>query len=180
MPDLIVHSDLVSLTKLNSLVEERKTASCIQDAHLEVEKILGRTGYALVYANAPAFTAQAPNSAAYVTLLTDYIKPFMAWRARQRGVWDMYAEPDKAGIYVKEGQEYRAVRSSEMGGLESTYASRADEYRDRLLVHLEENKTVFTWFTENVTGEERIDKGNTGGISGVSFRRSKHQDTFRG
>jgi hypothetical protein len=180
MPELIALSDLQTITELNTLVEIRKATACIKDAHLEVEKVLGRTGYALVYANAPTFSAQSPNSAAYVTLLNDYIKPFMAWRARQRGVWDMYAEPDRSGIYVKEGNEHRAVSKSEMGGIQATYESRADSYLERLMVHLEENKSTFTWYATTLDGEERINETNAKSVAGISFRRSTRQDTYRG
>lgn len=180
MPDLIALSDLQTITNLNGNVEARKAAGGIEDAHLEVEKVLGRTGYALVYANAPLFAAQGSDSAAYVTLLNSYIKPFMAWRARERGVEDMYAEPDKAGVYVKEGNDHRAVNKGELMVMQARYAARADMRLERLLNHLEENKTTFTWFETNVNDEERINKDNTTGPSGISFRRASGQDTYRG
>lgn len=180
MPDMISISDLQTITQLNAGVEDRKAASCIVDAHLELEKVLGKTGYAIVYAAAPSFTTLAPNASAYVTLLNSYIKPFMAWRARERGLWDMYAEPDRAGIYVNEGDEHRAVRSSEMTGLEQTYGARASERLKRLIDHLCDNTSTFTWYTTNVNGEERIDKTNSKSVAGLSFRRAERQDHYRG
>lgn len=180
MPDLIALSDLQTITKLNNAVEERKAGPCIEDVHIEVEKVLGKTGYALVYANAPTFAAQGSGSATYVTLLNSYIKPFMAWRARERGIVDMYAEPDRAGVYVKEGNEHRAVSRSELGMLQGQYAARADMRLERLLKYLEDNKAVFTWFAEEVEGEDRITTTNSAGPSGISFREGRSQETYRG
>lgn len=97
MPDPIALADVQSIAMLNSLVEDRRVAAAIEDAHLELEKVLGR-GYALVYANAPTFAARAPNAATYSALLTGYIKPFMAWRAKQKAYVDMYAEADKVAF----------------------------------------------------------------------------------
>lgn len=180
MPDLIALSDVQTIAKLNSLVETRKVAAGIEDAHLELEKILGRTGYALVYANAPTFAAQSPSSAAYVTLLTSYIKPFMAWRAKQYALVDMHAEPEKAGVYKKGGDEYDPLEKGELLMVEAKYAARADMRLDRLLVHLEENKSVFTWFDTTLDGEQRIDTTNAKSKMGISFRRASAQDTYRG
>lgn len=180
MPDLINIEDLRTITKMNSLVEERKAASGIEDAHLEVEKVLGRTGYALVYANAPAFASQGVDAPKYVKLLNDYIKPFMAWRARERGIVDMYAEPDRSGIYVKDGNDHRAVSRSELSMLQAGYAARADMRLDRLRDHIKENESTFTWFGVNVNNEDRIDDRNAGNVAGISFRKSRSQSTYRG
>lgn len=179
MPDLIAHSELATLCQLNSLVEARKTTAAIADAHRELKKVLGRTGYALVYAAAPAFTTLAPNTSAYVTLLTDYIKPFMAWRAKQRATVDMFAEADRGGTYKKGGQDYVPVSNSELGKLESVAQSRADAYLEELIDHLNENKSVFTWIDTSVENEERITDQNRS-VSGISFRRSNRQDPYRG
>lgn len=179
MPDLIAHSELETLCLLNKGVEGRKTKASIQDAHRELKKVLGRTGYALVYANAPTFAAQTPDSALYVTLLTDYIKPFMAWRVKQRATVDMFAEADKAGTYKKGGQDYVPVSASELNKLEAVAQGRADTLLEDLLEHLEENKAVFTWLETSVHNEERITKANKT-MGGVSFRPSSKQDTYRG
>lgn len=179
MPDLIAHSELATLCMLNSLVEERKTKASIQDAHRELKKILGRTGYALVYANAPTFAAQGADSAAYVTLLTTYIKPFMAWRVKQRATIDLHMEADRGGFYKKGGQDYTPVSSSELNKAEAVAQTRADALQEDLLDHLEENKAVFTWMDTVVENEERIDKKNRT-MGGISFRKGSGQTTYRG
>lgn len=179
MPDLIAHSELASLCQLNSLVESRKTAGSIQRVHRELKKVLGRTGYALVYANAPTFTALAPNASAYVTLLTDYIKPFMAWRVKQRATMAMFAEADKGGTYKKSGNDYVSLSLGELNKLEADAQSQADELLEELIDHLEENDEVFTWLSTDVENEERITKENQS-IAGISFRKGNSQDPYRG
>ncbi len=179
MPDLIEHSELETLCQLNGLVEEIKTKAAIADAHRELKKVLGRTGYALVYANAPDFTAQAPNAAAYVTLLTDYIKPFMAWRTKQRATVDMFAAADRGGTFKKSGEDYVSVSQGELSKLESIAMSRADSLLEELIDHVNENDEVFDWISTNVENEERITDSNRT-MGGISFRRSARQDPYRG
>lgn len=180
MPDLIAKSDLVTITRLNSLVEDRKVANGIEDAHIELEKVLGKTGYALVYANAPSFSAQAPNSSAYVTLLNSYIKPFMAWKAKERSTVDLYAEADKGGVFKKSGNDYESVSRNELGMIQAEAGARADMRMERLIDHLESNTSIFTWYGTNVNGEERIDRESTKSMGGISFRKSDRQQSYRG
>lgn len=177
MPDLIALADVQSIAMLNSLVEDRRVAAAIEDAHLELEKVLGREGYALVYANAPAFAAQAPNAATYSALLTSYIKPFMCWRAKQKAYVDMYAEADKAGVYVKTGDDYQSVSGKDLGMIVNQAKDRAEVRLERLLTYLNDNLTVFTWMDNSEDSEERITKQNEGGFI---MRRSTRQDNYRG
>jgi hypothetical protein len=177
MPDLIALTDLQDVANLNRNVEERRVKSGIEDAHLELEKVLGRTGYALVYANAPTFSAQAPNAALYVTLLTDYIKPFMCWRSVQRAYVDMSAEADKAGVYKKTGDDYRSVDDKELARLVGQARDRAEARLERLLTFVRDNDAVFTWMDTIQDSEERITRQNTGGF--IS-RRSPRQTPYRG
>lgn len=178
MPDLIALSDLRTIANLNANVEERRVKTGIEAAHLELEKIMGRTGYAIVCAGAPNYTGQGANAAAYVTMLTDYIKPFMAWRAKEVAFPDMYAEPDKAGVFVKNGDDFRSVTGQELA-LQIKQAERmASEYRQRLIEHLGNNDDVFTWIDTNVDGEQRITHSKPNG--GFVIRRMTRQDSYRG
>jgi len=177
MPDLIALADVQTIAKLNSLVEPRFVEGGIEDAHLEVEKVLGREGYALVYANAPTFAAQAPNAALYVTLLTGYIKPFMAWRAKQKTYIDAIGDIERAGVFVKSGDDYTNVNDSTLSKMIAQTRDRAEIRLERLLVFLNDNVAVFTWMDESEDSEERITKQNEGGFI---MRRSTRQDNYRG
>lgn len=178
MPDLIAITDIRSLANLNSNVEERRVKTGITAAHLELEKILGRTGYAIVYGGATSYAGQGANAAAYVTLLNSYIKPFMAWRALEVAYPDLYAEADRAGVFVKDGDDFRSVNGQELA-LKIKQAERmASEYRQRLIEHVRENDNVFTWLDTNVDGEQRITNGRPTG--GFVLRRVSRQDSYRG
>lgn len=177
MPDLISITELRSIGKLNANVEERRVSAAIEDVHLELEKVLGRAGYALVYANAPTFSAQSPNTALYTTLYSSYIQPFMVWRAMQRAYVDMSSEADRAGVYKKTGDDYRSLDDRELSRLIAQARDRAEVRLERLMVFLDDNKTVFTWLETVEDSEERVTKQYTGGFIA---RRSKRQDNYRG
>lgn len=178
MPDLIALADLRSIANLNAGVEERRVKTGITAAHLELEKILGRTGYAIVYGEAPNYAGQGSNASAYTTLLTSYIKPFMAWRALEVAYPDLYAEADRAGVFVKDGDDFRSVNGQELA-LKIKQAERmSSEYRQRLMEHVRENDSVFTWLDTNVDGEQRITNARPTG--GFVLRRVSRQDSYRG
>ena len=178
MPDLIAHEDLISIANLNSLVEARKTKNGIDDVHRELKKILGSTGYAIVYDNAPSYAAQAPNTALYIELY-GYIQRFMAWKALQLGTIDLFAETDKAGTFKKSGEDYAAVTQRELSQIENTRQGRAEARLEDLLYFLRNNETVFTWYGTNVNDEERITLSSRS-TAGISFRRAIKQDPYRG
>ena len=177
MPNLINITDMQVIAKVNALVEPRFLDAAIEDAHLEVEKVLGREGYALVFANAPSFAAQAPSAATYATLLTGYLKPFMCWRAKQKAYVDLAADMDKAGVFRKSGADYESADDRTIGRSSNQSKDRAEVRMERLLVYLNDNLDVFTWMDNSEEGEERIAKQNVGGFI---VRRSPRQDTYRG
>lgn len=168
MPSIITLADLQTITYLNSQVEARKVAPAIEDAHEACEKVLGRTGYALVYATHASYTA-----------LLAYVKPWMAWYAMERAYPDLYAEADKGGVFKKSGEDYASVGGSDLSMKISTARSRAENKLERLQEYLEANIATYTWYGTNVDGEERIDE-TTKAVAGISFHRSTQQDRYRG
>ena len=167
MPDLIALADLQTITQLNSNVEARKVANAIADVHLEAEKVLGRAGYALIYAT----------PASYTSLLTGYIKPWMAWRARELAYTDMMFEPERAGMVKVVGEGQESVSRSEVADRKAQDRDRAEARLERLLDHLCDNPTLYPWYSATEGGEERI---KTSGGSGFILRRSERQNTYRG
>ena len=168
MPDIISLSDLQTITRLNSQVEVRRVANGIDDAHRACKKVLGSTGYALVYADPSPFA----------DLLT-HLKPWMCWVARERGYPEQYADAEKGGVFTKSGNDYGSVSGKDLSMLINTARTRAEEYLDELLEHLVNNRATYTWYDTNVDGEERIDS-STKVEGGISFRRSVRQDNYRG
>jgi len=166
MPDLIALSDIQTITQLNENVELRKVANAIADVHLEAEKVLGRTGYALVYATPGSYTA-----------LLAYLKDWMAWRVRELAVTDMVAEFERAGIVKVVGQGQESLSRGEVSDQTTTARTRAQTRLDRLVEYLCDNVATYTWYTTNVDSEERIKGKNSGGFI---MRRSERQDQYRG
>lgn len=175
MPDLIAIADLRTIAQLGDNVEERRMKAAIEDAHLEVEKILGRTGYAIVYAAAPTFTGL---DAKYATLLTGYLKPFMCWRAKQYSYGDNVAEIDKTGVFSRSGEDYSTVSDKTLSLLISQSRTRAEERLERLLGYLNDNRTTFTWMDTTASGEERQTEQTS--VGGFVMRRARKQDPYRG
>lgn len=178
MPDLITHAELISIANLNALVEDRKTKNGIEDAHRELKKILGSTGYTIVYDNAPSFVAQGSNTALYIELLA-YVKKFLAWKSLQHGTIDLFIESDRGGTFKKSGDDYSAVTKGELSQLETQRQGRAEARLEDLLYFLRKNESVFTWFNTSEPYEERITMNNISS-GGISFRKSRAQTPFRG
>ena len=166
MPDLIALADLQTITQLNSNVEARKVANAIADVHLEAEKVLGRTGYALVYTTPASYTA-----------LLAYLKPWMAWRVREIALPEFISEPEKAGMVKVIGEGQEALTSSDKADQKALARDRSEARLDRLVEYLCDNVATYTWYNTNVSGEERIQGKNSGGFI---MRRSERQNTYRG
>jgi|GEM_PF-6531284 len=168
MPDLITITDVREITGLNSLVEERKLKAGIEDAHRAMKKVLGLTGYALVYAT--------PGNFIVLVLL---LKPWLAWSAREMAMPEMLAEADRGGIFKKGGQDYTPVSARDYAMLTNAARGRAESRLEDVIHHLINNASTYTWYGINVDGEERINN-NTKVAGGISFRRATGQDPYRG
>lgn len=175
MPDLIAIADLRTITQLGDNVEERRMKAGIEDAHREVRKVLGRTGYDIVYAAAPSFSSM---DAKYTTLLGTYLKPFMAWRAKQYSYGDNVAEIDKTGVFSRSGEDYSTVSDKTLSLLIAQARTRAEDRLEDLLWYLEENRATFTWYDTTVDGEERQTTQTS--VGGFVMRRARKQDPYRG
>lgn len=168
MPDIIALSDLRTIGNLNNNVEARRVANGIYDAHVAAEKVLGRTGYALVYAT----------HASYTDLMV-YLKRYMVWTALLNAADEMHVEPDKAGILKPQsGNDFEAANNKDIAGLKATYRARQEAALERLIDHLETTE-AYTWYGTTLEGEQRIETPNqTRG--GFVFRKLAGQTTYRG
>lgn len=168
MPDLIAKSDIVTICSINTNVEERKLKPGIEDAHHALEKVLGTTGYALVYATPGDYADLVP-----------LCKKYMAWFALDRAYPDLRAEADKGGVFTKSGEDYTAVSDKGLALLQAQAKDRSDMWFTKLIDHLIANPITYPWFGTNVDGEQRIDKTNKL-AGGLSLRQSARQTPYRG
>jgi hypothetical protein len=170
MPDLITRQTLIDTCGLNSGVEERKLKNGIADAHRAFRKVLGRTGYDLVYATPASYTA-----------LMAYATPFLAWYAMEKSYPDLYAEADRAGVFTKSepNSGYSSVSGRDLALKTNSARDRANEFRQELSEYLKNNPTLYPWYKTTLEGEERID-GDTKSGGGFSFRKAGKQQGYRG
>lgn len=170
MPDLIALADLQTVCGLNSQVEARKVVNGIADAHRALKKVLGSTGYELVYATPGDYTE-----------LIAYTKPYMCWYAMEKSYPDLFAEADRAGVHVKTDPNsgYQAVSASQLSMKVNAARDRAESFLEELIHYLINNPSLYAWYGTNVDGEQRIGT-STRTSGGFSLRRSRRQDSYRG
>ena len=170
MPNLITISDLQSVCGLNQGVEARKVDHWVVVAQRRLEKIMGRAGYA-------AMVAAGTSDAAWTDLWTDYIKEFLCWYTLELAYPGMSAEADRGGVFVKVGEKMTPVDGKNLSMLQASARSAREECQDRLLDHLVENASTYTWYGTQTGDEERI--SDTGG-GGIVMRKSEYQQPYRG
>lgn len=166
MANVITLANVRSICGIVSLVEDHKLQPWLNEAEVRLEKILGRTGMALLRADASA--------APWPTLLP-FINPYLAWQTFLLAVPSMHSQPTRNGWHAKGGQEggetYEPIDPKTLAMNESSIKTALEGREDRLIAELVAGN--YTWYTTNVTGEERItDPGNVG----ISFRRSRWQN----
>jgi hypothetical protein len=175
MPNLITRTDIVNITGLNSLVEDRKMAPWITEVHIRWRKILGRALYDLQQAT--------PSATRFVDLMADekgWGKSYLCWKALELSYPSLSAEADRGGVFVKEGDGMRAVDPRTLQMLISRAESAAEERERMLMQYLKDNEALFPEL-ETITGSEsRIDATKASNTGGISFRKSDKQRSYRG
>lgn len=162
---------------LSANVEDRKLKPFLEEAQLEVQKILRETLYADLIARIVADpTLTGVGDAKYKDLVDDYLCPLLSFRTYQYSIPFLAAEPDRNGIMVKSGDDYSPADSRLVSNLAHAAKERADKHQERLLAFLEDdNGTLFpTWLTLTDT-DTPITKTYKGG---VITRRSRWQTPY--
>lgn len=175
MADLITITDLQAVCGLNKAVEVRKVAAWIKEAHVRFEKHLGRALYALLQA--------APTDQRFVDLMAEgkgWGKDYLCWCALALAYPSLYAEADRGGVLIRNGEEYSSVDSRTLGMLKATAEGSMESRQDFLLSYLKDNVSVYPEWRTITGSEDRITESNTRGVAGISFRRSAKQNTYRG
>lgn len=175
MANLITKADLVSVCGLNSLVEDRKIDPWIREAHLRWMKILGPKLYDLQQAN--------PTESRFVDLMEDgkgWGKSYLCWKALELAYPSLAAEADRGGVFQKEEQgRFQSVSTGTLAMLRSTAESAAEARETLLFAWLRANADIYPELHE-AGAIPRVDDSNRRNVAGLSFRRSRHQDTYRG
>ena len=177
MTYLISTGNIIDTCKLGQNVDERKLEAGREAAHLRLEKIMGRTGYAQLIAAVAADTDLSDSgNATWLALMNNYITAYLAWTSFYLSVLPLHSEPTKTGYHVKSGTDYSSVDSRTLGMHENRAKEFMEMYRERVIDHLVDNTTTYTWYSLNVDREERIRQTRSDG--GIIMRRSRWQDHY--
>ena len=164
-------------TGISANADDRKLTTGLEEAQLEVEKILGKTLYADLIARivADASLSGASNEK-YKDLVDDYLCPLLSWRGLQYTVGLTRGEIQKGGFAVKSGEGYEAAAGDDIRRWENRLKEKADKYQERLLLFLEDdNGTLFPTYLTDTDTDTRIKKTYKGG---VITRRSRWQRPY--
>ena len=159
--NIITVSTVREITGLNKNVEDRRIAPFLKLAHRELEKVLGRTLYAILddaIQDLPG--TPLPDR---LTDLLGYAKHCLAWRALQKALPRMAAEPTANGVHTVSDATYT---SSDRALTQQITDARgaADEAYSVMIDWIKENTDTYPEYDEVVENEERVRKVYTGGV----------------
>lgn len=176
MPDLITKADIVAICGLNNLVEERKVAPWIKEAHLRWRKLLGPVLYDLQQA--------APGEQRFVDLMADekgYGKSYLCWMALFLAYPSLAAEADRGGVFQKEESgRFTSVDARTLSMLAGRADSAAEAREVLLFAWLRDHADLFPELGDGGDSAPRITQINSRNVGGLSFRRARAQETYRG
>lgn len=161
---------------LNSLVEDRKVDPWITEARIRWRKILGTELYNKQQA--------APTDTRFVDLMDDekgWGKSYLCWTAYALSFPFLAAEADRGGVFQKEEQgKFQSVSTGTLAMLKNTAESSAEARERMLLQYLNDNASDYPEWATTTGSEDRIDERTSRNTAGVSFRRSRAQNQYRG
>jgi len=167
--NIITTTQVRTLTGKAQGVEDRKLDASIHDAQDALEQILGSTLYAQVEGFYPTFAGD------YSTLYSQYIQPFLAFKTVELSYQNLFAEPDRNGVFKKSGEGYTPVSLKELAMLQADPAGRADRFQRKMLRwigNLDSSNAIKVAFNTDVDDEPRTKKTYRGR---VITRRSRWQ-----
>ncbi len=175
MANVITLATVRSICGIVSLVEDHKLQPWLNEAEVRLEKILGRTGMALLRAAKLADPTFALAGNSDWLALKEHFEAFLAWQTFLLAIPSIHSQPTRNGWHAKGGNDggetYEPIDPKTLGMNESSVRTALEGREDRLLSELVAGN--YSWYTTNVTGEERItEPGNVG----ISFRRSRWQN----
>ena len=162
-------------TGMSANVEDRRLVPALEEAQMEVEKILGETLYEELETAIIADPTLA-TEADLLALVDKYLCPLLSWRSYQYAIAFMQAEPNRNGVNVKSEEGYTAADARQVGGIERRCREKADKYQERLILWLDNyGATTFPSYTTDTVTDTRISKTYRGG---VITRRSRWQTPY--
>lgn len=164
--NIITGTQVRDITGRAEGVEDRKLDAAIHEAQHELEQVLGVTLYAEVEA-AYEDTPQWDGRADLETLYEGYLRYYLAWKTLENAYPDLYAEPDRNGVFTRSGEDYQSVSVKGLSMLIAKARSRAERWQIDLLRYirgLDASTAVRVSYDTCVEDEPRVGKTYRGGV----------------
>ena len=141
---LITLAEVKDLTGLNANVDDRKLKSGRDRAHLQCKERLGSTRYdALVAAYLLDNTLAGASNEKWRNLKEagkGELDNYLAWLSYYLSIPALHGEADKAGIFKKEGQEFKPLDKSERAELTTNAKDAYQLYERAMLQWIDDNE----------------------------------------
>lgn len=175
---IITGTVIRTITGKSEGLEDEKLKPAIHEAQHELQQILGETLYGdmeAAYGDSPQWDGRSDLQ----TLYNDHCKFFLSWKTLENAYPDLYAAPERNGVFTREGKDYKPTSTKWMEVLIAKARSRAEKRQSemlRYLRNLNDGDAVKVAFNECVKNEPRV--GGTY-FGGLIARRKREQYPFR-
>lgn len=157
-------------------VEDRKIDVAIPDAQLALQQILGETLYALIETADPVADATLGGDAGLRTLYNNHAVWFLAFKTKEFGLAEMWAEPGRRGVHEVNGEGFSTIDGKMFSSVQSVPRSRANNRAEemiRYIKNLDADNAIRVAYETCVKDEPRTEKINS--PSRISTRISPWQ-----
>lgn len=134
--NLVTAATVKDKANLAKGAEDRKIVEGIHDAQRALQEILGETLYAMVEAADPVSDPTLGADTGLQTLYNSHIVFYLAFKAKECSMIEMVGEPDRNGVFQKNGQDYSPVDGRTLAALQSVPRSRAENRATEMLRYL--------------------------------------------
>jgi len=126
----------------------------------------------------PVTDATLGGDTGLATLYDDHAKYFLAWRAKADSMPDLWAEPDRNGVFQRANEDHSTVSGSTLNVLTAKAAARADAHMNDMIAYLKEldpaDPVRVAWDTAT-DGEKRRPAGRSNVSGRLSVRKHPWQ-----
>lgn len=173
--NIITAATVKTVTGLAAGVEARKLEPAMRFAQRDVRQLLGETLYALIEVADPVNDDTLGGDADLAALYDDYVQPYLSWKSVERAMPDLWAEPDRNGVFQRNGDNYTTIGASGLNALIAQKRSFAEAYETdmlRYLKNLEGSDPIRVAYDTDVDNEPRTkDTYNARIITRISPRQ---------
>ena len=147
MSQLLITPDEIKLQIPSKNVDNAYLIPSIQAAQdIFVSKLLGSTLLRKLQ--------EEPLVEPYLSLLNDYVKPFLLWKTLSMTIPGISMKLRNAGVVQNQGDHVNPVGIKEMTYLQEHYESLANYYADRCSMHLCANYSLYPEYTKQTNDDD--------------------------